>query len=344
MSEIKKVKNTYEFWIDGKTKPYVYNIDTMQMTGLRGSVLLKVPDTVMRMLYHADKNNVLYLLYHRGVYSKPSTLGWANLLDRLDSLDIKCQTTNKDTLNALVECDFKELVKVYRESPEQDMYYVLREITEQRWLKTNGIKITDHFTADMAHDLYYYRGDLRGCPVDLVLYFMERGLYEYHSYSVYQCIRRIAETYAEGQYAGLPLVKNNDFMRQYINIHRAAKALRDAEKSKGIAAYQNYRKPALAFEDDTFIVVIPTTEAELVAEGNAQNNCVGSYGNAIADKERNVVFIRRKSNPDTPYITCDIRGGAINQYLTRYNHGVYDEDAIAFRNLYAEHIRKNWVR
>ena len=140
----------------------------------------------------------------------------------------------------------------------------------------------------------------------------------------------------------IPMEKG-DFFRHYINAKRAYVAQQDKLVNKGIAEYQNEKRNALAFEDENFIVVIPMSNEELRVEGQRQGNCVGGYGNRIADKGRNVVFIRRKSNPDVPYITCDIcNDSTICQYLTRFNNGVYDELALAFKKAYQNHLSTHW--
>jgi hypothetical protein len=137
-------------------------------------------------------------------------------------------------------------------------------------------------------------------------------------------------------------MEKSDFYRQYINAKRAYEANKNAMLDKGICNNQLAKK-ALAFEDDTFEVIIPTTNAELVAEGKNQHNCVGGYGQQIAEGHRYVVFIRRKSDPTKTYITCDIyTDGIINQYLTKCNHSVYDADAVAFRIAYQHHLSTHW--
>ena len=134
-----------------------------------------------------------------------------------------------------------------------------------------------------------------------------------------------------------------DFFRQYINAKRAYRINEDALVNKGIAINQQKRLAALSFENETFMVVVPMTKEELRTEGELQHNCVGGYGNRIAEGSRNVVFIRRKSNPTAPYITCDIfDDSTINQYLTKYNSRTSAEDALEFKRLYQHHLSTHW--
>lgn len=82
----------------------------------------------------------------------------------------------------------------------------------------------------------------------------------------------------------------------------------------------------LFFEDENFTVLIPTT----ANEADYQDNCVFRlYYPRVKDCSTHVVFIRKKSDIDTPYITCEVNNcGNIIQYLTRFNR---DDDAKAFK-------------
>jgi hypothetical protein len=61
------------------------------------------------------------------------------------------------------------------------------------------------------------------------------------------------------------------------------------------------------------------------------------------------VFVRKKSDPSVPYITCDILAndyyygcGKINQYLIHHNNSPKDENALAFKGLFQQHLIANW--
>jgi hypothetical protein len=136
-----------------------------------------------------------------------------------------------------------------------------------------------------------------------------------------------------------------DFFRQYINISREYEMRRDELENKELRLAQEKQIKALTFEDDTFTIIIPMTAKEFADEGEAQHNCVGGYVRTVKEGNRNVVFIRRKTALDTPYITCDILyDGRINQYLERYNAWTRDEDARAFREAFQAHIYENRVK
>lgn len=101
-----------------------------------------------------------------------------------------------------------------------------------------------------------------------------------------------------------------------------------------IAEYQ-FNAP-LFFEDETFITVIPTTAKEFQDEADAQSNCVfRMYYPRVKNGTTHIVFIRKKSEIDTPYITCEVdNNGKIIQYLTRFNAKVSNADALNFKANY----------
>jgi len=99
----------------------------------------------------------------------------------------------------------------------------------------------------------------------------------------------------------------------------------------------------LHFEDDNFIVVVPTTYQELVDEGNAQRNCAAHYefNNYLRHGYRTIVFVRRKGDIEHSYITCDMdcTTHTIRQYLSYGNSTVREENALAFKQKYQEYLK-----
>lgn len=106
----------------------------------------------------------------------------------------------------------------------------------------------------------------------------------------------------------------------------------------------------LAFEDNNFVVLVPTVAKEFEAEADYQSNCVyRAYYPKVLKRETHIVFIRHKAEPEKPYITCEVNNdGKIIQYLTRFNNRVdweTDELGFQFQAIYAnylsEHFNKN---
>lgn len=111
-----------------------------------------------------------------------------------------------------------------------------------------------------------------------------------------------------------------------------------------LAAAQEPMKDKLSFEDDNFIVIVPTTSDEFVQEANAQNNCVNSwYKEKVANKETHVVFVRKKNNPSKSYITCEVNNnGYIKQFLLANNKHCYNTLEVNFCDIYQKHLNSVW--
>ena len=125
--------------------------------------------------------------------------------------------------------------------------------------------------------------------------------------------------------------------RTYKNLYLSICQLTQEKNLLGDKFCADYQKNApLFFEDDNLTVVVPTSAQEFQDEANYQQNCVfRMYYPKVRDGQTHVVFIRRKIDINTPFITCEVNNsGEIIQYLTRFNHSVRDEDALIFKNKY----------
>ncbi|MCD7947523.1 MAG: PcfJ domain-containing protein [Oscillospiraceae bacterium] len=63
----------------------------------------------------------------------------------------------------------------------------------------------------------------------------------------------------------------------------------------------------------------PREQEELKAEGKQLHHCVGGYVKRMADGETAIFFVRRASEPDTPYFTLELQGKRVVQCRTEHN-------------------------
>ena len=96
----------------------------------------------------------------------------------------------------------------------------------------------------------------------------------------------------------------------------------------------------LYYENDEYIVRPLLSRAEFHAEAEAQHNCVERmYMERVYDGKTHVVTVRKKNNPNRPYITCEVlNNGTIWQYLLRYNERPRGQADLRFREEYSDHI------
>ena len=66
-------------------------------------------------------------------------------------------------------------------------------------------------------------------------------------------------------------------------------------------------------QDKDYLLKVPENCQEIQKEGQALGHCVSGYIPHIANRKCDVYFIRKKTDPDTPFFTVDWRGGKIVQ-------------------------------
>ena len=342
MGRIEKDKNLVKFWVDGKAKPYILDINKGELIGLRGVALVTIPPMLASLVaYTPNKTSVLRLLNSGCMPSRNADL--YILADKLDAIGISADTYSLSRLKPYASSvDFKHMAKYLREGGGNTIDEYITTILKEQWIAKNNLQLDDHFTEPMRNWLYdEYRNQSKEV-LHRLAYYLSRGVWEFFEGDRYAMRQYIINFIKYTTALEIPMEKG-DFFRQYINAKRAYRINKDTLINKAIAINQQKRLAALSFENETFMVVVPMTKEELRTEGELQHNCVGGYGDKIAEGSRNVVFIRRKSNPTAPYITCDIYDDStINQYLTKYNYRTTAEDALEFKRLYQAHLSTHW--
>lgn len=69
-----------------------------------------------------------------------------------------------------------------------------------------------------------------------------------------------------------------------------------------------------AFEYNGLKIVVPETMQDIIDEGKALCHCVGGYAERHAKGKLAILFIRKSSDPDTPYVTMEVHNKIIMQY------------------------------
>ena len=102
----------------------------------------------------------------------------------------------------------------------------------------------------------------------------------------------------------------------------------------------NNNKAWLYYENDNYIVRPLLSRSDFHIEGEIQRNCVERmYMERVADGTTYVVAVRKKDNPNVPYITCEVdKKGNIRQFLLKCNRWVSEEADLLFRDEYQRHL------
>lgn len=87
-----------------------------------------------------------------------------------------------------------------------------------------------------------------------------------------------------------------------------------------------YKKLECRFGD--CIVMAPETPQDLIKEGRELHHCVAAYIDAVINGEAAIYFLRKKSEPDTSFITLDVRNGALYQAAGFANRQLEPEETL----------------
>lgn len=149
----------------------------------------------------------------------------------------------------------------------------------------------------------------------------------------------VEKVYDACQKMAIPFDVPSNAMRYFGEVMNAYSEWEKANSSRLMQKAQENAK--LEFEDDNFIIAAPLTAQELVAEGLAQNNCVGTnhYDKKIIEGQCNIAFMRKKENPQQSYITVEISSkGEIRQAPCKNNTPIRDLEALRFLDKYRQYL------
>lgn len=106
----------------------------------------------------------------------------------------------------------------------------------------------------------------------------------------------------------------HDFKRWHdirIDEYRSARALKDAEERKELyaqfAVVSDKYLPLQRTLHDAYIVVIAKSPADLIKESDILHHCVGhmNYDQRMIREESLIFFVRKVTEPNTPYVTVE---------------------------------------
>ena len=85
-------------------------------------------------------------------------------------------------------------------------------------------------------------------------------------------------------------------------LHDAERRKAEQEKMEKI----DKERKQYEYEDDNFIIRLPKTVAEIVTEGSKQRICIGGYTTYHALGRTTLFFLRKKSDPDSPFYAIEM--------------------------------------
>lgn len=84
-------------------------------------------------------------------------------------------------------------------------------------------------------------------------------------------------------------------------------------------------KDAFAIKGKGLILRVPQSADEIKEEGSKLHHCVGTYIERVARGETMILFIRKDSDPDTPYYTLEWQNNQVVQCRGSHNKNMTAE-------------------
>lgn len=179
-------------------------------------------------------------------------------------------------------------------------------------------------------------------PADFVEGMILRAIHEKVFYSTgyngTDIGRIINDWYAMVTAMGDKLEVKHNILSNYKILQWTYSEYKQAHYDENLNKFNNL--PWLYYEDENYIVKPLLTRADFHKEAEVQQNCVERmYMEQVVEGRTHVVAVRLKSNPDIPYITCEVtNNGYIQQYLLRFNRHPNSEMDINFKDDYKRHL------
>lgn len=343
--EFRKERNLIVAY-DGVLKVGAWNISNGTFVGKSGTAVKSVPkcfiyDNLPSFYNTNSPDNLLgyairrYRSWKSG-WNFEYTTARANRFEQLISVGL--MTDNLRELDTTISLN-KEIVTYLKEHNRG--YYssgmIQRYLTEKKYAEI--LKDKPEWYRDI------FKALVEGIPADYLKTILNRAEHEhvmsfYGDYNTHGLWNVINDYYKicmklYGKVEVKPNILSNYAQLVYLN--------NEYEKAHYNDKLREYNDKAwLYYQNDNFIVTPILTKEEFHREGERQNNCVERmYMEKVYNGHTHVVTIRRVSDPDKNYITCEVlNNGKINQYLTKNNNRPTDPDAIEFQKIYQQHLKE----
>lgn len=332
---------------DGVIKMGAWDISNGSFIGKSGKPVKGVPScfTYKNLpSYRRGTNDLAYAIYwYRTQLSDNYTNVMGAHFEQLLSLGLFPNSTRslyeKPNLNKKIVEYLKEENQSYYDSVKVTRYLAL--IQHEQYINT-----LPDWAKEVFSDLLRY-----SIPTDYIKTALNRVIHEHvdafyrNQYNVSGSITGILKDYYENS---MKLFNKVEVEKNFLSKYAILKYLAEEYKNKHYneELVKNNDKPWLYYENETFIVKPILTKEDFHIEGEAQHNCVERmYMERVYKGQTHIVTVRRKSNPNKSYITCEVSNdGGIWQYLARCNERPKEQDAKAFKSEYSQHLKKNYKK
>ena len=296
-------------------------------------------------------SNIVFYFYMRG--NKEYNFYQLRIIDKLSAIGMYITTLPTDYV--VVEKNMARIAKRHKDFPDSTLQGILYEIQQEDTEKI----IRNYCSPDSPYYDYFrtHYTTFSQSKLSFVAYFLAHGLWDFYvrmetkeisSWRKNDIYTNITDTLTDYfrmcDYFKKPYEKS-DFFKQFIALSKTYKIEQTTIENNALKDFYSRYANKISFENNDFEVILPTCREDFKKEADSQHNCVyTTYFPKVIKNETIVVFIRRKAELAKSYITCEINiiTGQIKQYLTIYNHGVTDENAINFKKDYQDFLLANF--
>ena len=325
-----------------------WDILTNTFIGIKGNPVKNIPVALSPSRPYMPKylHNAIQFVYNWFIRPSWNERTYTNeIANRIEQL-LSLQLTFHDSYDTIIFLQndktalTKDLVEFIR-TEENGIYseYTLRRYQFFKDNKDFLNKIEENHRR-WAADILNYELDNKRISKDFIKGMIIRGVHEkvFHQYTSYGFSQVIDNWYRDCVALGYEVEVKHNILTNYTILEYLYEEDKAKNCDKHLMEFNNL--PWLYFENDEYIVRPLLSKEEFHIEATVQQNCVERmYMGRVADGTTHVVAIRRKSEPNIPYITCEVTNqGAIRQYLLKRNTNPTNDSDTQFRIMYQKHL------
>jgi hypothetical protein len=349
MSNYRKEKNLIIINLDGVNGDYRLDINSGVLYGVKGTPIKVCPKkgevTELFKTYGEGRTNLSYMLHYmlrnaRHTSEYTQYIKAMSGADKLDALGMDCQCFYTEQYEYVAD-NIKSFV-AWSKSHETDNFSFGNF---ERWCEFEKVKsslgsLANQLTPDIYYNIKRELGNLSTERLGVCVYYLVRGkMWEYEGHT-----RNLARYFTYCRAMGVEPQKVNNFMREYCETKATYERKKAEYDDKRLRANYEKHKTAFEFAYGDYVVVLPQSGQDIVAEGQNMHHCVGSYVNRVVENSCYIVFIRHKDTPDKCYLTCQVyTNGEIGQYYLAYDRRISTAEDRAFKEAFATHLANHWA-
>ena len=352
MSNYRKEKNFIIINLDNASGEYRFDINTGILYGISGNAIKRCPRKreITSLFPHyrncgnpSNLGYVLYNMFDRNINTAeyPAFVSALVAADKIDAIGINDLWLYNEQYEYIGN-NFKLFTTYIKnlENIEDFHFHSFKEWAEFEKIKNSIGSVANLLTPEMYMSLIRDLPTISSEELSVCAYYLVRGKYwEYHqghTRNLVDYIKMCRKMQKEPQ-------KSNNFMREFCETKKEYELRKTEFDNLQIVKNYEKHKKAWEFEYGRYAIFIPTTAKDIIDEGSRMHHCVGSYVDRVVNNTTYICFVREKSTPNTPYITCQVHtNGVIGQYFLAYDNYISSEEDLAFKEAFARHLREVW--